>query len=61
MYYFYLKFTRACGQIFCNECSSHRIHLMKLGYNKPERVCDRCFIKHKDDLGKRATTRSKVL
>ena len=35
---------RSCGQIFCNQCSSHSVPLQQFGYNKPVRVCDRCFL-----------------
>ena len=34
---------RSCGQIFCNQCSSHTLALKQFGYNKPVRVCDQCF------------------
>ena len=50
--YFILVFNRACGQIFCDECSSHRVHLFKLGYKNQERVCDRCYVKHQDERSK---------
>ncbi|CAB4035881.1 myotubularin-related 2-like, partial [Paramuricea clavata] len=50
---------RACGQVFCNECSSHRVCLLKLGYTKQERVCDRCYIKHRDEVDKRGIKGSK--
>lgn len=35
---------RNCGQIYCNNCSSHSVPLSHIGYNKPVRVCDRCFV-----------------
>lgn len=35
---------RNCGNIYCNQCSSHSIPLSQYGYNKPVRVCDRCFL-----------------
>ena len=56
----HFNFTRACGQVFCNECSSHRVCLLKLGYTKQERVCDRCYIKHRDEVDKRGIKGSKV-
>lgn len=34
---------RACGQVFCGGCTSHRACLPFLGYNTPERVCDVCW------------------
>lgn len=33
---------RACGQIFCANCSSHQFPLKYLEY-KPDRVCDFCY------------------
>ena len=36
---------RACGRIFCNDCSKNRMALAHLGYYVPERVCDECFRK----------------
>ena len=36
--------SRACGNIFCNGCTRHRLPLPYLGYKTPERVCDRCFV-----------------
>ena len=35
---------RNCGQIYCNNCSSHFVPLSQFGYHKPVRVCDGCFI-----------------
>lgn len=37
------RFSRACGNIFCNGCTRHRLPLPYLGYKTPERVCDRCY------------------
>ena len=34
---------RACGQVFCSECSKQRIPLPQFGYMNPERVCENCF------------------
>ena len=34
---------RACGRIFCNECSAHKLQLEHLGYLEPVRVCDECY------------------
>ena len=36
---------RACGRIFCNDCSKNRMALAHLGYYTPERVCDECYRK----------------
>lgn len=33
---------RACGKIFCNECTPFRAPLPKLQYFNPERVCRQC-------------------
>mmetsp|Transcript_17432 Transcript_17432/g.51577 ORF Transcript_17432/g.51577 Transcript_17432/m.51577 type:complete len:1083 (-) Transcript_17432:189-3437(-) len=45
-----LKFTvtrrrhhcRACGNVFCNDCSKNRMALPSFGYDSEERVCDAC-------------------
>lgn len=34
---------RACGQIFCGECSRFTKYLNCWGYNGPVRVCESCF------------------
>lgn len=34
---------RNCGQIFCNNCSSHFMPLLHYGFNKPVRVCNLCY------------------
>ena len=36
---------RACGQIFCNDCSKRKVVLEHLGYLEPVRVCDICYQK----------------
>lgn len=61
MYTVFFLYCRACGQIFCNDCSSHRIVLTRLGYKNQERVCDRCYTKYRDEAKKRAADGSKVL
>ena len=38
---------RACGRVFCNDCSKNRIALPTFGYEGQERVCDGCFAKHR--------------
>eukprot|EP01116_Phalansterium_solitarium_P023631 TRINITY_DN838_c0_g1_i1.p1 TRINITY_DN838_c0_g1~~TRINITY_DN838_c0_g1_i1.p1 ORF type:complete len:755 (-),score=199.74 TRINITY_DN838_c0_g1_i1:438-2702(-) len=39
---------RACGQIFCDSCSSFRLELPQGGYNGPQRVCKNCYIRGQD-------------
>ncbi|XP_018323996.1 hepatocyte growth factor-regulated tyrosine kinase substrate [Agrilus planipennis] len=34
---------RACGQVFCGQCSQKTISLPKFGIEKEVRVCDSCF------------------
>jgi len=34
---------RACGHLFCARCTSNRLELRDLGYNKEQRVCNSCF------------------
>lgn len=34
---------RACGQVFCNACSSKNMSLPKFGIEKEVRVCDACY------------------
>eukprot|EP00050_Salpingoeca_kvevrii_P006774 m.291567 g.291567 ORF g.291567 m.291567 type:complete len:811 (+) comp12489_c0_seq1:142-2574(+) len=34
---------RACGQIFCQKCSSKNSRIPNLGIEKEVRVCDRCY------------------
>uniref|UniRef100_A0A183EVL9 FYVE-type domain-containing protein n=1 Tax=Gongylonema pulchrum TaxID=637853 RepID=A0A183EVL9_9BILA len=36
---------RACGQIFCDKCSSKQSFLPQYGIEKPVRVCDGCYDK----------------
>ncbi|CAH2106298.1 unnamed protein product [Euphydryas editha] len=36
---------RACGQVFCQQCSSKTSTLPKFGIEKEVRVCDACFDK----------------
>lgn len=50
-----LKFTvvrrrhhcRACGHVFCHECSRFKMKLPSFGYMTEERVCDHCYSKYK--------------
>lgn len=37
---------RACGQIFCNTCSSREMYLPQFGIEKNVRVCDICYDKN---------------
>jgi len=36
---------RACGQVFCQQCSSKTSTLPKFGIEKEVRVCEACFDK----------------
>ncbi|XKL69271.1 hypothetical protein PGB90_007040 [Kerria lacca] len=38
---------RACGQVFCQQCSSHTSTLPKFGIEKEVRVCESCYEKYK--------------
>eukprot|EP00039_Didymoeca_costata_P011980 m.171163 g.171163 ORF g.171163 m.171163 type:complete len:325 (+) comp15347_c0_seq3:2812-3786(+) len=50
-----LKFTsfrrrhhcRACGHVFCRDCSRYKMALPSFGYSTEERVCDHCYVKLK--------------
>uniref|UniRef100_A0A1I7SQ18 FYVE-type domain-containing protein n=1 Tax=Bursaphelenchus xylophilus TaxID=6326 RepID=A0A1I7SQ18_BURXY len=35
---------RNCGRIFCYRCSGHALALPELGYERPVRVCNICFL-----------------
>eukprot|EP00388_Colpodella_angusta_P047534 GDKK01072962.1.p1 GENE.GDKK01072962.1~~GDKK01072962.1.p1 ORF type:complete len:346 (-),score=-2.14 GDKK01072962.1:98-1006(-) len=36
---------RSCGNIYCNDCSSHQVQIPESTYKNPERVCDICYEK----------------
>ena len=36
---------RACGQGFCDDCSSHNACVPSRGWDNPVRVCDHCYRK----------------
>ncbi len=36
-------YCRNCGELFCNNCSSKKIAIIKLGYIEPVKVCDVCY------------------
>lgn len=38
---FYIR--RACGQVFCRDCTKQKIPLPQFGYMNPERVCENCY------------------
>ena len=33
---------RACGNVFCDECTADRVTMPSLGYTTPQRVCHEC-------------------
>jgi hypothetical protein len=35
--------SRHCGRVLCKKCSEKEISILKLGLQKPVRVCDICF------------------
>lgn len=39
----FFKFCRACGQVFCRDCTKQKISLPQFGYMNPERVCENCY------------------
>ncbi|XP_065210044.1 hepatocyte growth factor-regulated tyrosine kinase substrate isoform X2 [Planococcus citri] len=41
---------RACGEVFCQQCSSHSITLPKFGIEKSVRVCDTCLEKCQNSM-----------
>ena len=41
---------RHCGGVFCDNCSSQRIPLLKLGYIEPVRVCDGCYTRQIEEI-----------
>lgn len=34
---------RACGQVFCSQCSNKSCTLPKFGFEKEVRVCEACY------------------
>lgn len=34
---------RACGNVFCNNCTQHKKPIPTLGYMKPVRHCSKCY------------------
>eukprot|EP00123_Amoebidium_parasiticum_P015244 comp22852_c0_seq1/m.36033 comp22852_c0_seq1/g.36033 ORF comp22852_c0_seq1/g.36033 comp22852_c0_seq1/m.36033 type:complete len:592 (-) comp22852_c0_seq1:296-2071(-) len=47
---------RNCGQIFCQQCSSKEAAIPRFGYEKPVRVCDRCYDALGNGTGEAAAT-----
>merc|ERR1712137_808670 len=41
---------RACGQIFCYECSNYRFPIPQMGYSGEQRVCLQCYTSLKDAI-----------
>ncbi|KAK2575127.1 hypothetical protein KPH14_008846 [Odynerus spinipes] len=46
---------RACGQVFCAQCSNKTTTLPKIGFEKEVRVCEACY----EQVNKPSTTHSK--
>ncbi|CDO67065.1 FYVE and coiled-coil domain-containing protein, putative [Plasmodium reichenowi] len=52
---------RACGNVFCSNCSDNKIKISEYSYSEKVRVCDRCFMERsspqtlllQEDLGAR--------
>uniref|UniRef100_A0A1I7UEG3 Hepatocyte growth factor-regulated tyrosine kinase substrate n=1 Tax=Caenorhabditis tropicalis TaxID=1561998 RepID=A0A1I7UEG3_9PELO len=44
---------RACGQIFCDKCSSREMALPQFGIEKEVRVCETCYEKNKAEIKER--------
>ncbi|ANQ10383.1 zinc finger protein [Plasmodium coatneyi] len=52
---------RACGNVFCSNCSDNKIKISEYSYAEKVRVCDRCFVERsspqtlllQEDLGAR--------
>eukprot|EP01102_Stenamoeba_stenopodia_P012075 TRINITY_DN3769_c0_g1_i1.p1 TRINITY_DN3769_c0_g1~~TRINITY_DN3769_c0_g1_i1.p1 ORF type:complete len:183 (-),score=12.42 TRINITY_DN3769_c0_g1_i1:39-587(-) len=34
---------RSCGLVFCDRCTSKKLELPKLGYDRPVRICPPCY------------------
>lgn len=49
---------RACGRVFCGDCSQKRIKLPSFGYNSDQRVCDECYDKYYWEKGQRQQQRA---
>ena len=45
-YVVFVYIYRACGQVFCRDCTKQKTRLPQFGYLTPERVCDHCFEQH---------------
>ncbi|CAD2100592.1 FYVE and coiled-coil domain-containing protein, putative [Plasmodium vinckei brucechwatti] len=52
---------RACGNVFCSNCSDNKIKISEYSYSEKVRVCDKCFVERsstqtlllQEDLGAR--------
>ncbi|XP_075231994.1 hepatocyte growth factor regulated tyrosine kinase substrate isoform X1 [Lycorma delicatula] len=52
---------RACGQVFCNQCSSKNCTLPKFGIEKEVRVCDACYNNNSKSTKSSTTPKSEDL
>lgn len=52
---------RNCGHVLCSTCTSKRIPVLNLGYKKPVRVCDRCYVRLTEPVGGVKKMKRKVL
>ena len=47
---------RACGEGFCDECTSHEMPVPWRGWNTPRRVCDDCYQKYAKHSSNKGTS-----
>ncbi len=45
---------RACGEVFCSECSDKKRSVPERGYTTPVRVCNLCYLQKTKDADKTA-------
>ena len=49
---------RACGEGFCDECTTHEMPVPWRGWNTPRRVCDACYQKYSKHTSKKVASAS---